>query len=162
METHLTIKHLAPYLPYGLSTEYKLGSVISLIDAKDEVRTKVLTASNVDFVLNFCKPFLRSLSYLTKEIEVNGEKFVPIHRLKQGGTDIVDFYVENGNYSCYDNEGHETFYDSKRMCFFNCYRGDLREFQEQYNAFQKLLEWHFDIFSLIDAGLAVDINTVKF
>ena len=31
-----------------------------------------------------------------------------------------------------------------------------------YFIYQKLCEWHFDIFGLIDAGLAVDINTVKF
>ena len=26
---------------------------------------------------------------------------------------------------------------------------------------QKLFEWHFDVFGLIDAGLAIDINTLE-
>lgn len=158
----LELKHLAAYLPYSVNLKSNDGRLLSVMTGIQYPYIECTLEHNIANHFSNFSLILRPLADLTKEIEVNREKFIPIHRLKQGGTDIVDFYVENGNYSCYDNEGHETFYDSKRMCFFNCYRGDLREFQEQYNAFQKLLEWHFDIFSLIDAGLAVDINTVKF
>ena len=152
----LELKHLSAYFPYSLRFIHNNEGVDIVTNINLKITNRRLSKTND------VKLLLRPLSDLTKEIEVKGEKFIPIHRLKQGGTDIIDFHVENGNFSCYDNEGHETFYDSKKMCFFNCYRGDLREFQGQYHAFQKLLSWHFDIFGLIDAGLAVDINTVKF
>jgi hypothetical protein len=29
-----------------------------------------------------------------------------------------------------------------------------------YEDIVKLFEWHFDVFGLIDAGLAIDINTL--
>ena len=30
-----------------------------------------------------------------------------------------------------------------------------------YGVVEKLLEWHFDIFGLLEKGLAVDINTIN-
>lgn len=32
---------------------------------------------------------------------------------------------------------------------------------ESYLLMQKLIEWHFDVFGLIEKGLAIDINTLK-
>ena len=29
------------------------------------------------------------------------------------------------------------------------------------NIYEKLFEWHFDVFNLIEAGIAIDVNTVK-
>ncbi len=29
-----------------------------------------------------------------------------------------------------------------------------------YEVMEKLLSWHFDVFSLIEKGLAIDINTL--
>lgn len=69
----LELKHLVPYLPYGLKVyvqDYGIELVIVFI--KDEVITIEDNAS-------FCgiKPILRPLSDLTKEIEINGEKLYP-------------------------------------------------------------------------------------
>jgi hypothetical protein len=139
METHLTIKHLAGYLPYGLNTKYQLFGVIGLItEQKDEVRDKKLTTDNCDFVLKFCKPILRPLSDLTKEIEVDGEKFVPIEKCGYCS-------LEN----CKDEQGNIDLISSNHVLNFIPYFCVL-----------KLLEWHFDIYGLIDAGLAIDINTI--
>ncbi len=33
--------------------------------------------------------------------------------------------------------------------------------ENRYKVVKKLFEWHFDIFGLIPAGLAIDINTLK-
>lgn len=70
------------------------------------------------------KLILRPLSDLTKEIEVNGEKFVP--RSKFFGNPLDYIITKNS-----------------------------------YEVVQQLISWHFDIFGLIDAGLAIDINTLK-
>ena len=34
-------------------------------------------------------------------------------------------------------------------------------FKQKYWIAQKLFEWHFDVFGLIEAGLAIDINTLN-
>ena len=64
----LELKHLAGYLPYGL--KYK-----DIPKGFDGIRE--LDIKTFDWCLENGKPILRPLSDLTKEIEVNGEKFVP-------------------------------------------------------------------------------------
>jgi len=121
----LELKHLGPYLPYGLETKYELCKVIdSLNNRQNEIRDKLLTTENVDFVLRYCKPVFRPLSDLTKEIEVNGEMIKPI--------------IANPKLP-------------------------IQEYLHQISYFdmQVLFELHFDVFGLIDEGLAIDINTLK-
>lgn len=79
------------------------------------------------------KPILRPLSDLTKEIEHNGKTFVPIEEL-------------------------EGYHDFSVMNFEWIGKNPLRY---PYSIIQKLFEWRFDVFGLIDAGLAIDINTIK-
>lgn len=125
----LELKHLAGYLPYELNTKYQLSKVEVLITEQiDEVRDKKLTLDNCDFVLKFCKPILRPLSDLTKEIEVNEEKFIP--------KDWIGYnYIGENLGTNMATWSHRTV--------------------------QKLLEWHFDIYGLIEKCLAIDINTLN-
>lgn len=126
----LKLKHLAPYLPYKLKGNYEVSEVVP--SAKFELRNKELRTDNVDFFLNYAKPILRPLSDLTKEIEVNGEKFVPIeYFLGDDGDNILNAFNHNKN-------------------------SDVIE----YVLVLKLLEWHFDIYGLIEKGLAVDKNKI--
>lgn len=111
----LELKHLAGYLPYKLQIE----------DYEPKFMIFDLTGANIEYVIHYkTKPILRPLSDLTKEIEVNGEKFVPYENLS------AHFEVEY-----YGNMLHKNV--------------------------EKLLEWHFDVFGLIENGLAIDINTLK-
>ena len=126
----LELKHLAPYLPFCLKGNYEVSEVVP--SAKFELRNKELRTDNVDFFLNYAKPILRPLSDLTKEIEVNGKKFVP--HIKLGGrTNLKDYDIE---------------YLSKNIDNMS------------YGLVSKLIEWHFDVFGLIEKGLAIDINTL--
>jgi hypothetical protein len=125
----LEIKHLAPYLPYEL--KYKFNNTIYYYQH----------CSTREFDYENSKPILRPLSDLTNEIEVNGEKFVPINNIHLA-----------------DEEG-----------YFGC--GSLDDIQQliisqpikkiPYCFVEKLLEWHFDVFGLIENNLAIDINTLK-
>jgi len=129
----LELKHLSSYLPYGLKikTTYGWDTMKTLndwsINGDCEVAYCYETEDTTDF-----KPILRPLSDLTKEIEVNGEKFIPIE-------EFGDF---NGFYST--GLGDRIYFDE--LTFENAIT---------------LHEWHFDIYGLIEAGLAVDINTLK-
>lgn len=132
----LELKHIAPYLPYGLiyiyeGKKYKCSSTIGLkfIGYDD----------NQDswHYIDDCKPILRPLSDLTKEIEANGEKFIP--RVKMGLIHDV-----SGNNILNYRTG-----DRINILSLPCY-------QIEY-----LFELHFDVFGLIEQDLAIDINTLE-
>ena len=90
----LEIKNLACYLPYGLKAEmldYQKDYVGKNIDTivgihqwdKSGKLWCLLTEGGSKPSLDRIKPLLYPLEYLTKEIEVNGEKFVPIDWIKK-------------------------------------------------------------------------------
>jgi hypothetical protein len=140
----LELKHLAGYLPYGL--KYKCNGNIYYYEH----------CSTRDFDYENSKPILRPLSDLTKEIEVNGEKFVPI---------IVLAKMAYGNFSYTKVSFSENEYwigvsfDSGNYGY-SVNRGMI-ELSNRYDVMLKLLEWHFDIYGLIENGLAIDINTLN-
>ena len=136
---NLTIKHLAPYLPYGLNTKYNLSSVVSLNEnVKDEIRDKKLTACNIDFVQQFCKPILRPIG----EIE---EYFDKLYGLLQH-QDVTDFF-DDGFLDSHNNITIDELYN---------YEPEYMP----YGTFQVLVKHHFDVFDLIPEGLAVSIHDV--
>lgn len=131
----LEIKHVAPYLPYGLKVstihtliaENGIGNINHIVKAVNEGKSQY-------------KPILRPLSDLTKEIEHNGEKFVPLDVLKY-------LFPNTPNWKIY----HLDWIKRKV---------DLNTTIVEYCIVQKLFEYNFDVFGLIDKGLAIDINTV--
>lgn len=122
----LELKHLAPYLPYELN----------IINGVDTFKMISLSKDNVFFnggllSIQEIKPILRPLSNLTKEIEVNGEKFIPIDKMEELG-----WY----NMDCVNPQK------------VKCIPLEMASF---------LFRWHFDIFGLIDKELAININILQ-
>ena len=86
----LEIKHLAPYLIHRLTflMESEPNSKEPNIE---ELKSLDMGLNMVNFGWGNAKPFteikpiLRPLSSLDKEIEVNGERFVPIEKMKELG-----------------------------------------------------------------------------
>jgi hypothetical protein len=141
----LEIKHLAPYLPYGLKLQYvvrekveKTG-VLQSISHRDfethPTRVSIEGLYNEEHIWMF-KPILRPLSDLNNEIVINGEK----HQM---------WLLINGQ-KALENVGIENM---------NGYQYSILELS--YNKIQTILKFHFDIFNLIGQGLAVDINTIN-
>lgn len=83
------------------------------------------------------KMILRPISDLTKEIELNGKKFIPIEAmfLPCGERELLEGWAE-------DNK---------------CWVGQ----QLTYLPYQMLFSMHFDIFNLIEQNLAININDLK-
>lgn len=129
MENKLTIKELAPYLPYeigvakeGFATQYfKVNAFLNVYDA---------------IILDDFKPLLRPLSDLTSEIKHKGEKFVPAELLNE----------EIPNSPNYD--WLKDTYTKK----------DLSHSIIEWCVMDKLISWHFDVFGLIERGLALPIK----
>ena len=144
MKKELTIKELAPYLPYKLQIQVKTiwpgGSAIN-IETMELLTEEALTTENNDCFFHdpdgdtIWKPLLRNLTSLTKEIEHNGERFVPLDQI-QKEVDWCDAYTEWWDYQ-------EPNFDSMMM-------------NGPYEVIQILLSWHFDVFGLIPSGLAIE------
>ena len=164
----LELKHLAPYLPYRLKCKYKDKileldgcsnhgkSKISLLTINEGNRTAFMLAE-----VNECKPILRPLSDLTKEIEVNGTKFVPAFVFLKN--DYKQWEFKKIEVADYFKELKSVGAVGIRKGISNSvnYRIDLAmKGKHQLEFFQKLFEWHFDCFDLIKNGLAIDINTL--
>jgi len=132
----LQLKHLSPYLPYGLKAIYNeeneentvvtiLGTCI--LDKERHYQIKFKDGIVGLFIANDIKPILRPLS---------------------------DFYesVEGVSFSNMITHGyHNEFWWDEN---FNVN-------QLMYHDLQLLLSKHCDVFGLIEKGLAIDINTLK-
>jgi hypothetical protein len=131
----LELKHLAPYLPYGLKNQraFHKPKVIDGI-----VGNKVYFGDTVLFI-NQIEPILRPLSDLTKEIEFDNEKFTP-SKDKYWGMNSFQYHINQ-----FEN------WESPSAYLNSC---------APYGLLLVLIKWHFDVFGLIDAGLAIDINTI--
>ena len=89
MEDKLKSKHLAPYSPYklnGIWNGYK-STLVGLIYRGDILKEHLWIELEDDtwhdISAKYYKPIFRPLSDLTKEIEINGEKFVPINTIAE-------------------------------------------------------------------------------
>ena len=163
----LELKHLAPYLPYGLKMYAASGK------PKRRSEIEVLTTLNYHTLVSVLrrKPILHPLSDLTKEIEVNGEKFVPIVFIGEMlGYKLSKFEVDGqteygwDQKSYDDSQGYSFGWWQDGGCFavwYDCINGDPIDTVLDINTMQKLFEWHFDVFNLIPEGLAIDINTLE-
>jgi hypothetical protein len=140
----LELKHLAAYLPYNLQLLFeKSGRIITMMSCYVNDGSLHIVDYNEgnDYdlrVWNF-KPLLHPLSDLTKEIEVNGEKFISIEELLHEINSLV--------------VGGEKYSKEEMLSMCN------NSYYSEAWITDRLTEWHFDIFGLIDTGLAVDINS---
>lgn len=121
----LQLKHLSPYLPYGLlmfdddNPNQYYPRLIGVLNDENIITSLPRFPYNYNCGISTFKPILRPLSDLTpgdsKEFE-----YVSLDDLIRG--------IESEH------------------CSIKCWNSLLRE--------------HFDVFGLIDKGLAVDINTI--
>lgn len=141
----LELKHLAPYLPYGLK-------VRRMSDHNSPINNFTLQGLSTNgcygseditpWEFEKCKPILRPLSELNREdVSVGDNKYEGYFHF------LEETYLNH-------TEGIEHLKrianeDSRWMYSINLY------------LYQHLLEWHFDVFGLIDEGLAIDVNTLN-
>lgn len=139
----LEIKHLAPYLPYelsGICTEEFTGVelVLGISQYKNSKQYYLITSFD-DLDIEMFKPILR-----------------PIQEVEQ--------YFES-LYGCLEHQDVTDYFDADFLASNN--NIEISEIQllesEQipYGTLKVLLKHHFDVFGLIEKGLAVDINTLS-
>ncbi|AGO49108.1 hypothetical protein Phi13:1_gp097 [Cellulophaga phage phi13:1] len=109
----------------------KTGDYIRTLSISVTTTTEI-SLSNVLCDVGY-KPILRPLSDLTKEIEIDDEYYVISEEYHYLRFDEISNYKGG----------------SDVLRFIQAREQDI------------LLEWHFDIFGLIEKGLAIDINTLN-
>lgn len=180
MET-LTIEYIAPYLPYKLKVEnlnYKCDYVgvqfsilTQLYDFNDGHWHYKTTADNIGG-LEDCKPVLRPLSDLTKE-QLFLRMTMPIVNLLEiefpNFKDLLEVknpVITNNSYkaTCIiesDPKSKFTLSIAPKNDI-NIYKNNnISMMFSRMEVEMKLFEWHFDVFCLIEKGLAIDINTIN-
>lgn len=132
MAKQIKLHHIVPYLPYGLK--------IANVSLKGDVRSiypleaKINNDSIMDALYGVNQmPILRPLSDLKKEIEHNGEKIM-----------FVEKYTSD-------------IQEELRACLYDKTYFELLP----YFVITRLFKCHFDVFGLIEKGLAIDINTLN-
>jgi|TARA_R110000764_G_C10728142_1_gene349041 hypothetical protein len=126
----LELKHLAPYLPYGL----KCKSTTILFGEEDNGVYEMGLISMRGVLKGTGKPILRPLSDLTKE-----------------DVALITEYSDIENVAYNGNPSNLYFTNTEEKTFLEDYVDSLNY----------LYSRHFDVFGLIEAGLAIDINTLS-
>lgn len=159
----LELKQLTSYLPNGLwwydpetETQWSTMSISStgsiVIQRCDEITTPETPVRKCIFVnatFGF-KLILRSLSDLTKEIEVDGEKFNPRSELWQ---------LLGGGYSSIEAFENDSFVFTMSISRDDEIINSVSK--APYEVIEKLFEWHFDVYGLIPKGLAYDFSKLS-
>ena len=155
METHLKINHLAPYLPYRLRLfheEYKAKHILD-ISIKEGIYYSEMSAVTLTAMVNgngYLKPILLPLSDLTKEINYGLSTYAFTDLFEIGDCDGCVFEFEHGNI--------KTIKSLENISKYNSYH-DINYLP---NAVVNMMyEYHFDVFGLIERGLAIDKNTLN-
>ena len=133
----LELKHIAPYLPYGLK-EFHNGEIIGIRNWDGLCAEFAAPWGSINIPIGTIKPMLQSFSEMTKnpkEIREDIENFIGLGNWCDAYHDYLDMFFEN-----------------------HCVSDDAQK--ANYPIFQYFLFHNYDVFGLIPQGLAFDINTI--
>ena len=129
----LELRHLAPYLPYGLKIQGQTHGDIEELEMLSElsvyVKSQNSTAYGAWADLFDIKPLLRTMSELTENEMRNLHH---LYRPKEMATD--------------------------KLCDLIFYWGNTTDLFDIQSVFEYLYKNHFDVFGLIEKGLAVSLT----
>lgn len=152
MET-LELRHITSYLPYGLKAHQRIWTQMGR-GRKDKITTELKMVNSTTiynffelgrYVASECvKPVLFSIEMVYKKVEIDGEFFIPIERLKtQFGHELnIYMFFAGGLAIDVNTKGYP-----KTVDFF-----------DGFEITNQLLRWKFDIFGLINKNLAVEVT----
>jgi len=166
---NLELKHIINYVGHGLEMIFqsKGGRVIYVNGIKKLDSGTVVLSNSYPIWLHSSgfKPILRPLSDLTKKIEVNGKRFIPIVELAKL-THIKEKHIFEISQSV-KGECDGVKYS------FGFYSGSFwikklkgkkwvsHDVFNQMELFEFMYKYKFDIHGLIEKGEAIDINAIN-
>lgn len=156
MTQQLTLEHIAHYLPYGLKVNSPDNQVYELTAWPYAGRNLTYIQ---EFFENEDEPILRPMD-LTKAIQVEGTEVIPIVELAKIAFPDEDW--EQGEIKPYT-----------AISSLGTFRYEYGEFIKENHDWERLItggqlalfQWlfkhKFDVFNLIERGLAIDVNTLE-
>ena len=173
----LELKHIAPYLPYGVKWKRNNYDAIYEVTGIDVLMPSILlefkSSSDIEYAedeVKNGKPILRHLSSMTKK------EAYDLLCLIIGIEDIgfkqsdLDYISLNYGYDVLEIEGKFPFDDYVCGTRYTinisndgiaCFDTESNGAYISHSAYGYLLSKHFDIFGLIDEGVAIDKTTFK-
>jgi hypothetical protein len=130
-----------PYALYGIRSDKKTHGLQKLTAIYEDGEKIRVTGFYSWMLLKNYRPLLYPLSHLTKEIEVNGEKLILADKIfpkKEYNSDF-DRQVDINSLKLQNSINHSCSY---------------------FSVVQGLFKYHFDVFRLIEKGLAIDKTTL--
>lgn len=150
MIEELELKHVLPYLPYELKAQSP-DNVISTVDVYMRSYNGERVGLNFlfsEYKNTLYKPLLRPMSDLFEDVVHNGE-VICVAKLIASYDD--DLYYTEGNKEIYDDSTGKDL-EFNGLHFPNGL---------PYYIVETLFEYHFDVFLLIEKGLAEPITNEK-
>lgn len=165
MTQQLTLEHIAHYLPYGLKVNSPDNQVYELTAWPYAGRNLTYIQ---EFFENEDEPILRPMD-LTKAIQVEGTEVIPIVELAKIAFPDEDWRKPNGVFyypkarNSYPKIPIDFTYNNgfsavKDHCHYDAQNIYI---PNQLALFQWLFKHKFDVFNLIERGLAIDVNTLE-
>jgi hypothetical protein len=147
----LELKHLAPYLPYGLKVFWHKDSDPVWMEISEGQLSHIIRRSTEYPNDNKWKPILRPLSDLCKLG----------YKIKYPTEHSINMLIGKN-----DNYGQVTLSEYKDKLSIDIESEDYSNNENiDYSIFltiqEQLFKGHFDVFGLIPLRLAIDINTIK-
>lgn len=148
----LELRELAVYFPYGLKVmiKDKVVELWMLCGSSAQTRPSIHGYTYCPF--NDLKPILRPLADLHKDIKLNGNVFNPYRDINK--------ILNDGVFEPHFNNIEFNEYGSLLIDFGDHDSGYSINL-ETIPVINYLLSLHFDLFNLIESGLAIDINTLN-
>lgn len=168
----LELKHFAPYLPYGLKWKFDGEDFTHDIVGLDITNRGVKLVSPYndygDCEISSGKPLLLPMSSLYTEMEDGKvpivELFLLTCRNKSEFTkdEIIHQSLNDGQAIIAHYKKRELLgFELNTRSFFGAHEGKPCSVANQLYLFTYLFENHFDVFGLIDKGLALDKTKIK-
>lgn len=185
----LTIENIAPYLPYGLKCNTKRGFLnlhslhnnaehacwftMDILSDNESERDNFKNFNGEPplgkgYKLTKIKPVFRKLD-LTKPIIENGVEIIPFTELAKIATDVTDLESNTIYYNeklkqleITGSKGAKAAFafDNMDNSFVLLMNGKTISCNNQLQLFQWLFKHKYDVFGLIDAGLALDADNL--
>lgn len=182
----LELKHLAPYLPYGLQVKHKIDTTFTLLSIRSDKDTCLIKVNRDmpngaywnDTPISDIKPLLVPTSSLYTEMEDGKVPIVELAKMAGCNINMIKLPIneietiniaKNNEVEFKYSSGYHRYFIFRNGSFYYKTGHDRRYGQDyetlkqssQIELFTYLFEHHFDVFSLIDKGLALDKTKIK-
>lgn len=164
----LTLEQIAPFLPYGLKM-WRSEKIWPLTGLNNRVEFQLLSFGPHELNPIGCKAILRPMD-LTKPIIVEGKEVIPV-------VELAKIVIPNpseeafGGMNWFEYEGEAVLYDTGMESGYllkyvnGCFVLEGHDYSaycpDQLDLFQWLFKHKFDVFGIIEKGLAIDVNTLE-